>query len=61
MNKSYAFDGTFAFLPTYRAKQKMQKSHQTNAPRYTNWTDNTTTEKKGEPLTATTKNWWFSG
>jgi len=41
--------------------KKMQKSHQTNAPRHTNWTDNTTTEKKGEPLTAATKNWRFSG
>jgi len=25
MNKSYAFDGTFAFLPTHRAKQKNAK------------------------------------
>jgi len=23
-----AFGGTFAFLPTHKAKQKMQKSHQ---------------------------------
>ncbi len=30
-----AFGGTFAFLPTHKAKHKMQKSHQANAPRQT--------------------------
>jgi hypothetical protein len=30
-----AFGGIFAFLPTLKAKQKMQKSHQANAPRQT--------------------------
>ena len=29
----------------------MQKSHQANAPRQRKWTDNYTTEKKGEVLT----------
>jgi len=28
---SNAFGGTFAFLPTHKAKQKLQKSHQSNA------------------------------
>lgn len=33
MNNTYAFGGSFTFLPTDRAKQKMQKSHQANEPR----------------------------
>ena len=51
-----AIGGTFAFLPTHKAKQKMQKSHQANAPRQTKSTDKQHTDKKGEPLTRYCRN-----
>ena len=46
--KSNAIGGTFAFLPTHKAKQKMQKSHQANARQNRHeMTTKQSTEKEG--------------
>ncbi|MBK6340660.1 MAG: hypothetical protein IPF63_14115 [Bacteroidetes bacterium] len=41
-----AFGCTFAFLPTLKPKQKMQKSHQANAPKQTRNDDKTDDRKR---------------
>ena len=58
-NKANAFGSTLHFCQHTNPTQKMQKSYQANAPRHSKMDRQTTTKKKGEVLTAPTKNWRF--
>lgn len=44
--QSDIFGSTFVFLPAHKAKLKMQKSYQANAPQQPDTTDKTMTEKR---------------